>query len=104
VFIMQVLPLTVPSKLKKLRRSKGLPLVPYMPEAFDIRAESMKNRMIEVAKRCSKCVVFDITKRFHNEAGNFTVIHPTSKLWYFDSALHLTPIGLNAISPMLSEM
>ncbi|GMT22229.1 hypothetical protein PFISCL1PPCAC_13526, partial [Pristionchus fissidentatus] len=105
VFMLQAFPR--PARLFEIeneRKKKGLPMLPYMPEAVQGDGEPMRERVRAIAKNCKKCVIFDIKALFLNEAGNFTVLHPKTHLRYFDRARHLTIVGRKLVEPMIIKL
>ncbi|GMT20229.1 hypothetical protein PFISCL1PPCAC_11526, partial [Pristionchus fissidentatus] len=105
VFLLQAFPRPARlSQLEKKLKKEGRKLLSYMPEAVELDAEPMRERVRAIAKNCKKCVIFDLKKLMLNEAGNFTVLHPKTHLRYFDQARHLTWIGRKLVEPIFIKL
>ncbi|GMR39534.1 hypothetical protein PMAYCL1PPCAC_09729, partial [Pristionchus mayeri] len=105
VFILSSFPqLIAPSEVEKRRRKLGLPVEGFMTEAIKQDDEPMRIRIAELAKKCEKCVVYDIRHRHLNDRGEFQTVDPSTKLRYFEDSVHYTSVGIKVIEPVFTKM
>ncbi|GMT07646.1 hypothetical protein PENTCL1PPCAC_29820, partial [Pristionchus entomophagus] len=93
VFILQALPLSTNiQKVEDRRIKNGKSIDGYMEETIKADATSMRIRVVELAKHCEKCVIYDLMPH-HMDNGRFMMLNPITRLNYFERGGHHTLLG-----------